>query len=137
MTDAALKGQRIVLAICVCALTLSLIVAILVAAVQGPDEIGRLVVRFSLTAILCFFLYQGSPMARWIAVVLFGAGGALAIIPALVSFGRGSLLTLALGIVYAASALALLFLPPVRAHFARKALGSSASLPAGTTDVTR
>lgn len=45
--------------------------------VIGPDRLPAQVVRFALTLLLCYGIYRGSPLAKWLAVCLFGIAGVL------------------------------------------------------------
>ncbi len=111
-------GRRLVVAVIVASLALSLVVIGTFNLVRGPERLPQQVVRFLLAAGLCAFLYRGANWARRVAGILFATGalGSLVVgLPALP--GKASLLPLATGLVYLASAVVLLFVPAVQAYF--------------------
>jgi hypothetical protein len=103
------RGRIIVMAIMVATIALSLANIALFNAIVGQEKLPEQTVRLGLTVLLMFFLYTGYSFARWIAVVLFGLGGLLAILGGtrLVSWTPLGFLMILLGVVYAASAIAL------------------------------
>ncbi len=44
----------------------------------SPVKLPQQVVRFALTIGLMYWLWRGSPAARWVTIVLLGSGGVLA-----------------------------------------------------------
>jgi len=88
---------------------------------QTGEPFYQHAVRFILTAALCAWLYRGSPVARWIAIVFFGAAGLLGLIN-LLSGGLAAFVMavcsaayLSLAVVSLASSEAKLFLQRQRA----------------------
>ncbi len=119
------SGKTIVLIIVLVTIAVSAVVIALYVVAHGISALPQRAVRFTLTVALGWFLYRGAAWARWTAVVLFTLGGlgSLAAGSQLVARGypaNGAPLLL-MGTVYVASALALLFIRSVRAHFARGA----------------
>jgi len=66
--------------------------------VEPEERLYQHVVRFTLTVALCVWMYRGSPIARWIAIVFFGAAGLLG----LINFLSGSFAAFVLGLCSAA-----------------------------------
>lgn len=75
MTPVEKKGRVVVLVIVWGTLFLSACVIGAYVAVKGTDRLPAQAVRFVLTAGLMWWLYRGSPTAKWITVVLFGLAG--------------------------------------------------------------
>ena len=112
-------GRRIVLAVIVATLTMSVLIIVTFNAVQGPQRLPQQIVRFFLTVGLCVFLYRGANWARWVAGILFamaGLGSLLGGVAALTTSMAG-LGLLVMGLVYVASTVVLLLVPTVRAFF--------------------
>ena len=42
---------------------------------RGTDRLSSQIIRISLTALLCLWLYRGSPAAKWILIGLLAFGG--------------------------------------------------------------
>lgn len=112
-------GRRLVLAIIVASLAISVLVIVAFTVARGTALLPQQIVRFLLTVGLCVFLYRGANWARWVAVILFALGGVMSLVGASApsSTSMSGLLLLLMGLVYAASALILLLVPTVRAHF--------------------
>lgn len=113
------SGRRLVLAIIVASLTLDVLVIVTFNFVRGAELLPQQIVRFLLTVVLYVFLYRGANWARWAAGILFSLSGfgALQEWFALVSISMAGLLLIAMGLVYVASTVILLFVPSVRAYF--------------------
>ena len=112
-------GRRLVLAVIVATLTMSVLVIVTFNAVQDPQRLPQQIVRFFLTVGLCVFLYRGANWARWVAGILFamaGLGSLLGGVAALTTSMAG-LGLLVMGLVYVASTVVLLLVPTVRAFF--------------------
>lgn len=71
-------GRRILLTYITLVLLISLNILLLYLDSRGTEGLPARLVRLQLTVILCYFLYRGSKFAKWIAVVLFTLGGAMA-----------------------------------------------------------
>jgi hypothetical protein len=113
-------GRRIALIVGVAALAVSLAINLLNTIVLSAPFGWTDVVRIALTLLLVFFVVRGSNVARWIAIVLFGAAGSLGLyysiqgVPPIYAAIFGGL-----GIVFVVCA-ALLLLPRAsRAYFKR------------------
>ncbi len=113
------RGRRLVLAVMVATLTLSVLVIGTFNIVQGSERLPQQIVRFLLTVGLCVFLYRGANWARWVASVLFVLGGVGSLLGgiAVLSTSMTGLLLIGVGLVYVASAVVLLAVPAVRAYF--------------------
>ena len=127
--DQQAKGRRIVLVIIIATLSLCAVVTVTYWLQRGSERLASQLGRFVLTVILSLNLYRGAVWARWVAIVLFlfGGGIGLASLLDLRRFSGAALLLAAMCLTYIGSALALLALPSVRAHFGirvRAAAGS-------------
>ncbi|MFY9346041.1 MAG: hypothetical protein WAT39_26360 [Planctomycetota bacterium] len=123
------KGRRIVLIIIIATLSMSAAVTATYLLVRGSDRLSQQWVRFVLTVILSLNLYWGAAWARWIASVLFLIGGVLGLVSlfGLRQMDFAALLLTALCLTYLGSAVALIALPSVRAHFGVRARPSAGS----------
>jgi peptidoglycan/LPS O-acetylase OafA/YrhL len=89
------NGRTIVLVFIILILLVSVGVIGLYVSAFGTTRLPAQIVRFLLTAALCFWLYQGSMAAKWIMVILLGLGGLLALAnvssdnPVAFAFGAG------------------------------------------------
>ena len=113
------SGRRLVLAVIVASLTLSVLAIVAFNIARGPERLPQQIVRLLLTVGLCVFLYRGANWARWVAGILFvlaGLGSLLGGV-AVLSTSMAGLLLIVMGFVYLASAVVLLFVPAVRAYF--------------------
>lgn len=90
-------------------LVLSVGVIVFYLANRGTDRLPAQLVRLALTGVLCFFLYRGSEIARWLSVVLFTLGGALAAPGLLQESVPGMIVTGVMAAVYLAVAGVLLW----------------------------
>lgn len=119
-------GRKIVVGVIIATIALSLISIITSVLVDGQPLPAHLV-RFLLTILLCLFLYRGANWARWIVVILLLLAGPSAVLAGLTLLphpGSAALLII-IGLVYTTSAILLMFVPAVRAHFRpRKHLAS-------------
>lgn len=79
MTDEEKRGRRILLSYSALILLTSASIIFLYVSQRGQERLPAQVVRFLLTVGLCWWLYQGSILAKWIMVVLMSAGGVLAL----------------------------------------------------------
>ncbi len=109
MSNQVKQGRAVVLVIAGLTIGISLFVIISYNARVGHEKLPRQLVRLGLTALMFFFVYKGSQVARWIAVILLVLGGAMGIlsgltIPILLKQGP---LTLYIGIIYIGFAVAL------------------------------
>lgn len=123
MTPEESKGRQILL------MQIGLILLVTFGAIgyhlstEGSDRMANFATRFVLTTALCFWLYRGSVIAKWIVIVVFGITGLLGLVNVL----SGSLVALALGgglaAVYLSSAVILLRSSSVNAflQFQRRA----------------
>jgi hypothetical protein len=114
------SGRRIMLVYLGLVLALSVATITLYVARKGPAALPPRVLRFGLTVGLCVWLYSGSNAAKWISVVLFGAGGAAAFamplqwsLPALAYVGF-------MASLYLSFAWMLVFSPEVNAFLAQQ-----------------
>ena len=112
-------GRRIVLAVIVAILTLSVLSIFAYNVRLGPGHILQQIFRFLFTIGLCVFLYRGANWARWVVGILLSMAGVLAVLGgiALLLKARAGFLLIVMGMVYLASAVALFFIPAVRAYF--------------------
>jgi hypothetical protein len=112
-------GRRLVLAVIVASLTLSVLVIVAFNLGRGPERLPQQIVRLLLTIGLCVFLYRGANWARWVAGLLFALGGLGSLLGGLaaLSTGMAGLLLIVMGLVYVGSAVVLFFAPTVRAYF--------------------
>jgi peptidoglycan/LPS O-acetylase OafA/YrhL len=79
MTQKARRGKIILLVyIALVLLTSAGLVALYVFS-KGKEQAPARVARLALTALLCFYLFKGSKVAKFLSVVLFTLGGALAL----------------------------------------------------------
>ena len=108
-----------VLAIIIATLSLCAVVTVTYWLQRGSERLASQLVRFALTVILSLNLYRGAVWARWVAIVLFLFGGGIGLTSLLElrRFSGAALLLAAMSLTYIGSALALLALPSVRAHF--------------------
>jgi presenilin-like A22 family membrane protease len=115
-------GRRIVLAVIVATLTLSVLSIFTYNVRLGQERITQQIIRYLLTIGLCVLLYKGANWARWVMGSLLGYTGVLAMFGGIAfSFNpRFSLLLIVMGMVYLAAAAALFFIPAVRAYFSQK-----------------
>ncbi len=119
MESQVATGRRLVLAVIVASLMISILVIVVFNISRGPERLPQQIVRFLGTIALCVFLYRGANWARWVVSILSilaGFGALLLGLDALSSSGMGFLL-IAMGLVYVVSAGILLFVPTVRAYF--------------------
>ena len=123
MHGRAATGRRLVVAVMVATIAMSVLVIATFNAVQGPDRLPQQIVRFLLTVALCVFLYRGAGWARWVATVLYGLTGlwSLALGFTRLAAAKPGIQMIAFGAIYAACASVLLFVPSVREHFERAA----------------
>jgi len=118
MEPQSAAGRRLVLAIVVATLALSVLVDVMLITNRGSERLWD-IVRFLLTVGLCVFLYRGVNWARWVASILFALGGLRSLIGGgtILARSMAGLLLLGMGLVYVASAVILLFVPTVKAYF--------------------
>ncbi len=116
MTSKVETGRWLIVAVIVSVLALSVLSAAAFNVADGTDRQPQQVVRFVLTAWLCIFLYRRATWARWVSGVLFSLAGAAFLFVGLAS-DLGDFLLVTMGMVYAAAAAVLLFVPAVRAYF--------------------
>ncbi len=119
MANQPVAGRRLVLAVIVASLTISVLVIVAFNLGRGPERLPQQIVRFLLTVGLCVFLHRGANWARWVAGILFAFGGVGSLLGGLsaLSTSMGGLLLLVMGLVYLACAVVLFFVPRVRAYF--------------------
>lgn len=112
-------GRRLVLAIIVASLALSVLAILVFNVARGPERLPQQIVRFLLTVGLCVFLYRGANWARWVAGILFTLGGVGSLLVGSVALttSLAGLLLIAMGLIYAGSAVVLFFVPPVQRYF--------------------
>ncbi|MBL0952377.1 MAG: hypothetical protein IBJ08_17290, partial [Pseudomonas sp.] len=75
LTNQADEGRKFVGLLCIIVLCFELNVIVDYLLQFGTQKFATNVIRFLLTSALLFWLYQGSGVARWLCVVLFGLGG--------------------------------------------------------------
>ena len=111
------RGQGIVLALITMILLATFSVVGLHLSSEGLDRILHHGVRLVVTGSLCLWLYWGSPIARWISIIVFGAAGLLG----LVNLLSGSAMTIAFGgglaLAYLSAAIVLFKSPSVGKFF--------------------
>lgn len=73
-------GKRLVIRVAAIAVSMSALNIVFVNVLQGTDGLPKQLVRLCLTLVLCHFLIRGRPLARWISIVLFLAGGVSAVL---------------------------------------------------------
>ena len=114
-------GQRIVIAVILAIVGLSLLTIVSFTSFRGTERLPQQIVRFLLTIALCYFLYRGANWARWVTVVLCGLGGPAAVLSgvALLPLGFPGVLLIAMGLTYIVCAGILLFAPSVRVYFTK------------------
>ena len=112
-------GRYLVIAIIAGALLISLFVMIAFIMFRGEERWFQQIVRFSLTFMLCTFLYRRSNWARCISIILFGLAGSIGFVLGLISpsFGLREFLMLGMGMFYLMSAIILFRDPRVQMYF--------------------
>jgi hypothetical protein len=93
------NGRTIVLVIIAGSLLLSAIIIGAYCIVLGTSRLPIQLVRFALTIGLMWWLYRGSPAAKWITVVCFGLAGAVGIVSLLFD-ARPAAVVIKLGALY-------------------------------------
>ena len=124
MDEQIRQGQKVVLAIIATTLLVSLTNIVVVLVVGGERPAPRDFGRFVLTALLCFFLYQGRSWVRWVLGGLLGLGAIFAAVAGLALLrqmpGAGSLWLLVLAILYGACSGMLFFSSSLKAFLAHQ-----------------
>jgi len=75
MTPEENHGRKIVLVMIAGALIVSAVIIGAYVAILGPRRLPVQAVRFLLTIGLMWWLSDGSPVSKWLAVICFGLGG--------------------------------------------------------------
>lgn len=126
MSESVRQGCRIVIGYIAAILAMDLGVTAVYLVVIGSQKLPTQVARFVITAALCFWLYRGSTIAKWIIIVLLGSAGMLGLFLALTTASAiAMLLGLSLAAVCLSFAGALLASRSVQAFLAHQR-GSSA-----------
>jgi len=119
-----LRGRKIVVAIIITTIAMSLFTVILTNIISGTGKIPQQAVSLILTLVLSYFLFKGVNAARIISIILyyiaaiFGAMMSIAI-----SFKDPSGLVLLIpAIIYALCAILLMFSAPVKQYFSERRL---------------
>lgn len=119
-------GRKLVIAVIVIVLGMSVLVSGLYIAILGPQNIIVQIVRFCFEITLCCYLYQGRNWARWVICALFGVAGSAALISGVT---KPSSLMMLMGIAYLFCASVLSLSSAVRAFLraqrAKKLEGSA------------
>ena len=100
MTPAVKNGRTIILMIIAGSLLLSAVIVCAYVAVLGTRRLPIQVVRFGLTVGLMWWLYGGSPVAKWITVGCFGLAGAAGIASLLLDHRLAATVGVKLGTLY-------------------------------------
>ena len=116
MVSKVATGRWLVVAVIVSALAVSVLNVAAFNVAVGTERVPQQLIRFVLTVGLCIFLSRRANWARWVAGILFALAGVGSLI-ARVASDRGDFLLVTIGMVYAAAAVTLLFVPAVRAYF--------------------
>lgn len=128
MTSSELTGRRIALTVGIGAIVMSQgqLAYSAFLSISGAINLTD-IVRLCLAVALAYFLYSGAPTARWIAIIFFAVGGALALYYGVGVYTRAGFRTViidVIGVLYIVFAAALLFPASVRAYFRRRALNA-------------
>jgi len=107
------RGQGIVLATVTTIPLATLSVVALHLSSEGLDRILHHGIRLVVTGCLCLWLYWGSPIAKWVSIIVFGIAGLIG----LVNLLSGSAITMAFGgglaLAYLSAAFVLIKSPSV------------------------
>jgi len=100
MTPEEKHGRKVVLVIIAGALILSAVIIGAYVVILGPQRLPVQAVRFLLTVGLMWWLYRGSPIAKWLTVVCFGLGGLAGLTSLLVDHRLAATVGVKLGTLY-------------------------------------
>lgn len=112
MNSQARLGQALVIGAIVFMVGFELLTLALHLSTQGAQKLVPEVGRLSLTVLLCYYLYAGSQVARWLTLVLTLLGGAAGILLMSQVPGVARILLAVMGIGYL-SVCVLMVVPPV------------------------
>jgi hypothetical protein len=86
MNESERAGRQMLVAVIAGVLGFSVTSIVLFNIAVGSHELPTQIIRFSLTCVLCFFLYRGHQWARWVVAVLLIVA-ALGVLPTLKLLG--------------------------------------------------
>lgn len=118
MNDDMRRGRFLVVFYSLLMLFISVYVIVTYVTLKGTDRLPTQVIRFLLTAALCFWLYRGNRLVKWTMVVCLGLGGSGALIHLIQNPWSVFSVIASLAVVYLLFAGLLVFSPKVNAFLA-------------------